>query len=1054
VVARFSAERQALALMDHPNIAKVLDAGETDAGRPYFVMELVRGIPITEYCDQARLTIRQRLAVFVQVCRAIQHAHTKGVIHRDLKPSNVLVTSNDGVPVPVVIDFGVAKALGQQLTERNIHTGFAQMVGTPLYMSPEQAEFNQLGVDTRSDVYSLGVLLYELLTGVTPFDSERLKTAGYDEFRRILREEEPPRLSVRLSTLEKTLSTASERRGVDARKLTQTLHGELDWIVLKSLEKDRNRRYESASAFAADVQRYLNDEQVEACPPSTGYRLRKFARRNRSRLALAAVLFVSCLFAVGSLAAVQLQNTNRLREVAQSIRQSFTVARTAIKAADLTLATQQLAEAQGRLSNDRAKLPELAEEYDRLHQEIEARRADEDRFQRFLKLSSEGQDSMYGSIGRREDRVAEKSLELYAVLTADDWLSPLEDSYLAAEKKQQVREVAYVTLVSMADESVRWKADPKSVQRSLDLLNRAQSFHEPTRAFYFVRGICHSSQGETAAADEDNKRFKQMEGRTAWDYFLPGHTAGWAGDLDEAIRSYQAALRIQPNHYNSLYFMADRFATDKINRRPEAIQLFTACIALRPDHVWPYLDRAECHEKLKQMAEAEADLTAAFSLDSEDTPISEAFKRRREFWERQGDVEKSRKVLEAETAQIKTFIERNPRDAPAHHRLGNILEETGPLDGTIACWRKVTELDPTSCIGHNNLGVLLDKTGRVEEAIACYRKAIELNPVYSLAHTNLGACLGKNGRVDEAIACYRKAIETDAKNVRAYVELSYELRDKGLTDEVIACCRKAIELDPKNEQAHYGLGLALYKKGLPDEAIPIWRKAIEINPKSVLAHCELGTALHEMARRTGEKGLLDEAIASYRKAIEINPKADVAQYDIGVALEQKGLWDEAIACYRRAMDLQPKDPDYIQHLAGLLANCPDLKYRDPNQAMSLARKGMELAPENANSWLILGAAHYRLGEFKAALEALDKGMALSEKLAPSRKPYSSLFMLAMTHWQLGDKDLALSWFRNGVERMESKDSTRRNEPLLISIRAETAALLQIPDDQPKAPNVK
>jgi tetratricopeptide (TPR) repeat protein len=308
--------------------------------------------------------------------------------------------------------------------------------------------------------------------------------------------------------------------------------------------------------------------------------------------------------------------------------------------------------------------------------------------------------------------------------------------------------------------------------------------------------------------------------------------------------------------------------------------------------------------------------------------------------------------------------------------------------------------------------------------------------------------------VDEAIACYRKAIETDAKNVRAYVELSYELRDKGLTDEVIACCRKAIELDPKNEQAHYGLGLALYKKGLPDEAIPIWRKAIEINPKSVLAHCELGTALHEMARRTGEKGLLDEAIASYRKAIEINPKADVAQYDIGVALEQKGLWDEAIACYRRAMDLQPKDPDYIQHLAGLLANCPDLKYRDPNQAMSLARKGMELAPENANSWLILGAAHYRLGEFKAALEALDKGMALSEKLAPSRKPYSSLFMLAMTHWQLGDKDLALSWFRNGVERMESKDSTRRNEPLLISIRAETAALLQIPDDQPKAPNVK
>ena len=290
VVARFEAERQALALMDHPNIAKVLDAGTTDAGRPYFVMELVRGIPITEYCDQARLTVRQRLEVFVQVCRAVQHAHTKGVIHRDLKPSNVLVTSHDGIPVPLVIDFGIAKALGQQLTERTLHTAFALIIGTPMYMSPEQAEFNQLGVDTRSDLYSLGVLLYELLTGATPFDQERLRTADHEEMRRVLREEEPPRPSARLSTLGATLSTASDRRRVDPRSLTQMLRGELDWIVMKALEKDRNRRYETASAFAADVQHYLSDEPVEACPPSASYRLRKFVRRNRRLLAPMAVI--------------------------------------------------------------------------------------------------------------------------------------------------------------------------------------------------------------------------------------------------------------------------------------------------------------------------------------------------------------------------------------------------------------------------------------------------------------------------------------------------------------------------------------------------------------------------------------------------------------------------------------------------------------------------------------------------------------------------------------------------------------------------------------------
>lgn len=295
VVARFEAERQALAMMDHPNIAKVLDAGTTESGRPYFAMELVKGLPITEYCDRNRLAIRERLALFVQVCHAIQHAHQKGIIHRDIKPSNVLITLHDGQPVPKVIDFGVAKALNARLTDKTIYTEHLQVVGTLLYMSPEQAELSGLDVDTRSDIYSLGVLLYELLTGTTPFQKDELDKAGFDEQRRIIREREPMRLSVRVSSLGEKATLVAEHRNSDPKKLHQLLQGDLDWIVLKALEKDRTRRFETANVLAADIERHLKDEPVEARPPSTLYRFRKFARRNKTGLAVSIIVAVSLI---------------------------------------------------------------------------------------------------------------------------------------------------------------------------------------------------------------------------------------------------------------------------------------------------------------------------------------------------------------------------------------------------------------------------------------------------------------------------------------------------------------------------------------------------------------------------------------------------------------------------------------------------------------------------------------------------------------------------------------------------------------------------------------
>jgi serine/threonine protein kinase/tetratricopeptide (TPR) repeat protein len=734
VLARFEAERQALALMEHPNIARVLDAGTAPSGRPYFVMELVKGQPITKYCDEKRLGVRERLALFGDVCRAVQHAHQKGIIHRDLKPSNVLVAPYDGKPVVKVIDFGVAKATGQRLTDKTLFTGFGTLVGTPEYMSPEQAEVNNQDIDTRSDIYSLGVLLYELLTGSTPLTRQRIKEVALLEVLRVIREEEPPRPSTRLSESTEALPSISAQRQTEPAKLTKLVRGELDWIVMKALEKDRNRRYETANGFAADVQRYLADEPVEACPPSRAYRLRKFARKNKKALLtagaflvlLVAAAVVSTWLAIRALQAEATANTN----------------------ADQALLNAEEAERNAQKARDEANAKAAALKAEQQAREDEARA----RQQAFAALRSMTTDVVQrkftqGAVLTEDDRAFLRSIiaqyDAFATIQADD----ADSRALRAEGRFRVGTVRR-TLGELREAE-------KDFDQALSVYKQLAADFPGRPEFRLGLADCHNSRGgllhatgRFQDAQQDVDQALSIHKQLAADFpsqpeyrrALGASYNNWglllreSGSLQEAEQVCEQALSIQTQ-------LAAEFPN-----RPE----------FRQELARSYSNRGTLLQLSRRLKEAEQDYNQALSIQEK---LAADFPSRAEFRQDLAGSHYSRGYVLSALGR--------PKDADKDYdeALSICKQLAADFPGRPEFRQRLAER-------HLNRGMHLSATGRRKEAEQDYEQALSIRKElaaefpnrpefrHDLARSHLirGMLLNRTGRPKEAEQDYDQAL--------------------------------------------------------------------------------------------------------------------------------------------------------------------------------------------------------------------------------------------------------------------------------------------------------
>jgi tetratricopeptide (TPR) repeat protein len=853
-----------------------------------------------------------------------------------LKPSNILVAPHDGVPVVKVIDFGVAKAMGQRLTEKTVYTRFTQMIGTPLYMSPEQAEINALDVDTRSDIYSLGVVLYELLTGTTPFDRQRFAEAAQDEIRRIIREEEPPRPSTRLSSMRETLPTVSARRRTQPDQLSALIKGDLDWIVMKALEKDRNLRYETVSVFAADVQSYLQDEPVRACPPSVRYRFRKFARRNRRALRGLCAAGLVMLLAAG--AAGWMVRDRQIRQEANTQRVDGALAESddwmkqkrwpeahaaARRAEGLLAAAEGAANRQDRVDRLLADLAMLG----RLEEiRLAAAAVNEIGFDSsqtsalYLNAFREfGLDVEMQSPPEGAKRLAVSGIPVELAAALDDWALDRK----AAGPKATPAWTGLLALARAIDLSP-WRqalrsALEKSDRQSLLVLASSKATHEqPALTLVNLAQALRLNGMQSEAVTLLRKAQERHPGDFWINHDLGiGLKGSTPPQPEEALRFLTVAAALRPRSPGVQVNLCSALRAG--GRIDESVAAARKAIALDADFVLGYSNLG-----IVLALQASRDLALASLLEASwsrpDFTLAATQPASRRRYQQQ--------VQEAIAAH-REAVRRAPGDAGAHYNLGLSLEKGNQLAAAAAAYREAIRLRPDLAWAHNNLGFVLGKLGQWDACLASHREAVRVKPDYAKGYFNLGTALAHRKQWPEAIAAFREAVRLQSDYPRAYENLAFALRATNRLEAAIDAFREALRQDPSNAALQVNLGSLLMRQGQGVAAVAAGRAAISLEPGLAVAHYNLGNALAAQGESAG-------AVVAYQEAIRLRPNYAEAYCNLGQALKSRGELQPALANLRTGHQLGSRQSGWRYASEEWLRKCERLVELEPKLAQALS----------------------------------------------------------------------------------------------------------------------